>query len=188
MIIVMMSTLTILNAQQETITRLKYKLSIAADEAEKATTLDSLSMFYYINVSQYKAALDMSLKGISMSNEYYMPDYLAALYYNCSWVYFNLGDLVSGLNNAFSGKSFLKDDEDRFYDQALHLNGIIGNIYLVMKKEDSAFHYFSLVASIADTSKELAAKDISDWYWGMYYLSKKDYSKADAFLSKGIAS
>ena len=144
--------------------------------------------FYYINISQYKAALDMSLKGISLSDEYNIPDYLSALYYNCSWVYFNLGDLASGLSNAFTGRSFLKQDKDRFYDQALHLNGIIGDIYLQKGKNDSAFHYFSLVSSIADTSKELAAKDISNWYWGMYYLTKEDYSKADTFLSEGIAS
>jgi two-component system, NtrC family, sensor kinase len=144
--------------------------------------------FYYINTSQYKEALNISLKGINLSEEYHIPNFLSALYYNLAWVYLNLQDNPEALNNAFKGIFFLKDNQDPFYDQTLHLNGIIGNIYLYSDKPDSAYYYFHLVDSIAANSKELAAKDITEWYWGMYYLFKKNYAIADSVLSIGIAS
>ncbi len=144
--------------------------------------------FYYINVTQLKAALDISLKGIALSEEYNIPDYLSALYYNLAWVYHNLNDSKEALLNAHKGIAFLKDNKDKFYDQALHINGIIGNILLDSDKTDSAFLYFKLVDSIASVSREKAAKDIADWYWGMYYVEMENYKVADSVLSEGVAS
>jgi len=144
--------------------------------------------FYYTNVTKQKEALNISLKGISLSDTYNIPDYLSALYYNLAWVYYSLGDYKEGLNSAIKGISFLKDDKDGFYDQALHINGIIGNIYQNSGKPDSAFYYYRKVDSIATNSKELAAKDISHLYWSIYYLFyKKDYAKADSIMANGIA-
>ena len=144
--------------------------------------------FYYINTSQFKAALDISLKGIVLSEEYNIPDYLSALYYNMAWVYYNLNDNNEAMLNANKGIAFLKDSKDKFYDQALHINGIIGNILLDSNKTDSAFILFKRVDSIASASSEKAAKDIANWYWGMYYLKIKNYKVADSVLAEGIAS
>jgi two-component system NtrC family sensor kinase len=144
--------------------------------------------FYYINTSQYKEALDISLKGISLSETNNIPDFLSALYYNLAWVYYNLGDNAEALNNGFKGISFLKKDKDPFYDQNLHINGIIGDAYLNEGKPDSANYYFQLVDSLAASSKEMAAHDISEWYWGLYYLYLKNYAKADSVLAIGIVN
>jgi two-component system NtrC family sensor kinase len=145
--------------------------------------------FYYINTAQYKDALDISLKGISVSETNHIPDYLPTLYYNLVWVYYNLGDYREALINAFIGISFLKYSKDRFYDQALHINGIIGNLYQDSGKPDSAFYYYRKVDSIASSSKELAAKDISAYYWSLYYLYfERDYAKADSIILIGIAN
>ncbi|MEP7266103.1 MAG: ATP-binding protein [Saprospiraceae bacterium] len=142
--------------------------------------------FYYINTTQFKAALDISLKGISLSEEYHIPDYLSALYYNTAWVYYNLNDIKEAMLNAKKGIGSLKDDRDSFYDQALHINGIIGNILLDTGKPDSAFFYFTIVDSMASVSREKAAKDIADWYWSMYYMQRESYKIADSILSVGI--
>ena len=143
--------------------------------------------FYYINISRLKDALDISLKGIKLSQELHITDYLSALYYNLSWVYFNLDDPGSGLKSAFQGIQYLKDNKDHFFDQRLHLLGQIGNFY-IGNSTDSALHYLRQVDSLASISKELAAKDISNYYWGMYYLSNGDHPKADSIFSAGIIS
>jgi two-component system, NtrC family, sensor kinase len=142
--------------------------------------------FYYINISQYKAALDISLKGLNLSDQLNLPDYLSSLYYNRAWVYSNLGDGNEALRSAFKGISHLKDDKDGFYDQPLHLYGILGSTYLYRGKPDSARYYFNKVDSIAARSRELAGRDIADWYRGMYYLFTGDYPKADSSLAAGI--
>ena len=144
--------------------------------------------FYYLNSSQYKAALDISLKGLKLSKQYHIVDCLSALYYNISWVYFNLGDPVSAQKNAFEGMHNIKDSRDPFYDEQLHLLGLIGNMYLNYNKLDSANYYFKLVDSLAPISKELAAKDIAIWYRSIYYLNKEDYPMADSLILQGIAS
>ena len=144
--------------------------------------------FYYLNSSQYKAALNISLKGLKLSKQYHIVDCLSALYYNISWVYFNLGDPVSAQKNAFEGMHNIKDSWDPFYDEQLHLLGLIGNMYLNYNKLDSANYYFKLVDSLAPISKELAAKDIAIWYRSMYYLNKEDYPMADSLILQGIAS
>jgi len=207
LIILILLQVILVNAQQETITRLKYKLSIVTTEEDKSGTLDSLSMyylfftnrqdssftyinqfisyafnlkdkkylilayarmgFYYVNISQYQAALDISLKGIRLSEQYNIADYLSTLYYNNSWVYYSYADTTAAFENAFDGIAALKKNKDQFLDQAVHLNGIIGNIYLDNNKLDSAYYYFDKVSSLANNSKELAAKDISDWYWSI---------------------
>jgi two-component system, NtrC family, sensor kinase len=142
--------------------------------------------FYYINTSQYKAALDISLKGLSLSDQMNLPDYLSSLYYNRAWVYTNLGDGNEALRSALTGITYLKDDKDGFYDQSLHLYGILGSSYLYGGQPDSALYYFKKVDSIAARSKELAARDIADWYRGMYYLFIGNYLKADSSLAAGI--
>ncbi len=144
--------------------------------------------FYYINVSEYKAALDISLRALKLSQEYNIPDFLSALYYNVSWVYFNLDDHVRAFTNARMGKFHLTEDKDRFMDQQLHLDGLIGNIHLSEDKMDSARYYFKQVNLRANVSEELAAKDIAAWYWGMFFLRTAEYPKADSVLSIGIAS
>jgi two-component system, NtrC family, sensor kinase len=144
--------------------------------------------FYYINIAQYKAALDISLKGIKLCEQFHSSEYLSSLYNNIIWVYLNVNDSRSALNAAVLGKSFFATNDDRFLDEPLHFAGLLGNIYLNMDKKDSAFYFFSQMGSLASNSKELAAKDISDWYWGMYYLYTKDYFKTDSFLRVGINS
>ena len=145
--------------------------------------------FYYINIAKIKEALNMSFKGLSLSEQNNIPDYQSALYYDMSWVYFNMGDYTEGLKNAFKGISYLKENKDPFFDQALHLNGIIGDIYMQTGKIDSAEYYFRLVDSIAVSSKELSAKEISAYYWSNYYLYyKRDYNKADSIIHIGITN
>jgi two-component system, NtrC family, sensor kinase len=143
--------------------------------------------FYYINTGQYKESLSMALKGLDLSEQYHIQDYLSALYYDLAWFYLNINDNSECLNNAIKGISFLKAGRDPFFDQALHLYGITGNVYLNKGQTDSAVFYYNKMDSIATGSKELAAKNITYWYWSQYYLFyKKDYKKADSVISDAI--
>jgi two-component system, NtrC family, sensor kinase len=141
--------------------------------------------FYYVNTAHYKAALDISLQGIRIAEEFGIPDYLSSLYYNLAWVYLNVNDYRTALGAAFSGKTNLVYDQDHFLDESLHLSGLAGNVYLGLDKPDSALYYFNEMASEASRSKETAAADIADYYWGMYFLNRKSYPKADSFLVAG---
>jgi two-component system, NtrC family, sensor kinase len=143
--------------------------------------------FYYCNTYQYKAALDISLKALKLSEQYRIPDYLSTIYYNTSIVYFNLGDEETGLKNAYDGVASLPHSRDPFYDQAIHLYGQIGNMHLAHDRTDSAFYYIKRVDSLASFSKELAARDIANWYWSLYYLNRHQYKKADSVITAGIA-
>ena len=144
--------------------------------------------FYYLNTSQYKAAVDISLKGLKLSEQYNIRDYLATFYYTISFVYYNLGDFSSGLRNAFDGINDLKSSTDPFYDQAVHIFGLTGNIYLDGGKPDSSFYFFNRMDSFASVSKELSARDVANWYWSIYYLNSGNYLKADSIIAVGIAS
>ena len=130
----------------------------------------------------------MALKGLDLSEEYHIKDYLSALYYDLTWFYSNMHDYKEALNNAFKGISFLKASRDPFFDQALHLYTLVGNVYVNNGNGDSAVFYFKKMDSIAKVSKEQGAKIIADWDWSLYYLNyKKDYKKADSVISEAIA-
>ncbi len=165
-------------------------VSYAFTQPEKKALILAYSRmgFYYINIAHYKSALDITLQGIKLSEETGITDYLSSLYNNIAWVYLNFNDYHSALAAVLSGKANLPGDRDRFLDEPLHLAGLAGNIYLEMNKPDSAFYYFSQTASLASRSKEMAAKDISGWYWGMFMLQTKNYPKADSFFEVGIHS
>ncbi|MEP7323749.1 MAG: ATP-binding protein [Saprospiraceae bacterium] len=140
--------------------------------------------FYFINTSQFKASLDITMKGINLSEESHIDDHLSALYYNLGWVYTNLQNFDLELKYANAARSQLKKNKDPFFDLEIHVLGQIGSAYLSKGKNDSAFYYFKRVDSLALTSKELAAKEISEWYLGNYYLVMKNHSAADSlFLS-----
>lgn len=65
---------------------------------------------------------------------------------------------------------------------------MLGNFYQNINKPDSAFFYYSKDDSLANMSKELAPKTVSNWYWTQYYLYyKKDYQKADSIINDAIA-
>jgi tetratricopeptide (TPR) repeat protein len=51
--------------------------------------------FYYNNTGRYKESLEMALKGLDLSEQYQIKDYLSPLYYDLAWVYFNLDDKAS---------------------------------------------------------------------------------------------
>jgi two-component system, NtrC family, sensor kinase len=143
--------------------------------------------FYYNNTGQYKESLSMALKGLDLAEQYHIQDYLSALYYDLSWFYLNSNDPKEGLASTLKGIAFLKFNRDPFFDQALHLYGMTGNLYLKINKIDSALFYFNRMDSVSATSTELAAKTISDWYWSQYYLyNKKDYKKTDSICSEAI--
>jgi two-component system, NtrC family, sensor kinase len=143
--------------------------------------------FYYNNTGRYKESLQMALKGLDLSDQYHIKDYLSALYYDLVWVYSNLDDNKEASENAARGISNLAFNKDPFFDQALHLYGILGQVYLNTDKSDSAFFYYKKMDSIAVVSKEFEAKTITYWYWSQYYLFyKKNYQKADSVISIAI--
>jgi two-component system, NtrC family, sensor kinase len=144
--------------------------------------------FYYNNTGQYKESLNMALKGLDLCEQYHIQDYLSALYYDLCWFYLNMGNFKEGLESAQKGIAALKLNRDPFFDQTIHLYGIIGNIYLENNKEDSALYYYNRMDAVAATSSELGANVITYWYWAMYYLyNKKDFKKADSLCSVAIA-
>ncbi|HEY4875583.1 MAG TPA: hypothetical protein VIH86_08435, partial [Puia sp.] len=143
--------------------------------------------FYYNNTGQYKESLNMALIGMDIAEQYHVQDYLSALYYDLSWFYLNSDNSKEALASALKGIAFLKFNRDPFFDQALHLYGLTGNLYLNSGKIDSALFYFHRMDSISAASAELGAKNITDWYWAIYYLYyKKDYKKADSICSAAI--
>ncbi len=145
--------------------------------------------FYYNNTGRYKETLEMALKGLDISEQYHIKDYLSALYYDLAWVYSNLDDYREALDNSLRGIANLKFNKDPFFDQALHLYGIIGQIYLNNNKEDSAIFYYKKMDAVATNSKEFAAETITYWYWSGYYLfNKRNYQKADSVISMAIDS
>ncbi|HEX4373982.1 MAG TPA: ATP-binding protein [Puia sp.] len=143
--------------------------------------------FYYNNTGQYKECLDMTLKGLDLAEKYHIQDYLSALYYDLSWFYLNSDDGKEGLTSILKGIAFLKFNKDPFFDEALHLYGMTGDLYLGIGKMDSALFYLHRMDSISATSTELAAKNITYWYWAIYNLDyKKDYKKTDSICSEAI--
>ncbi len=143
--------------------------------------------FYYNNTGQYKECLSMALKGLDLAEQYHVQDYLSALYYDLSWFYLNSDDFKEGLASVRKGIAFLKFNRDPFFDEALHLYGMTGNYYLHINKTDSALFYFNRMDSISAASTELAAKNITDWHWVIYYLYyKRDYQKTDSLCDEAI--
>ena len=143
--------------------------------------------FYYNNTGQYKESLSMTLKGLDLAEQYHVQDYMSVLYYDLSWFYSNSDNFKEGLKSALTGIAFLKFNKDPFFDQTLHLYGITGEFYLDNNKEDSALFYYHRMDSISAASTELGAKNITYWYWAMYYLYyKNDYQKADSICSEAI--
>ncbi len=143
--------------------------------------------FYYNNTGLYKESLSMALKGLDLAEQYHIQDYLSVLYYDLSWFYLNSDDFKEGLVSVMKGIDFLKFNKDPFFDQALHLYSIAGNLYLNTNRIDSALFYFNRMDSIAAISTELAAKNISYWSWAIYYLYyAKDYQKTDSICSAAI--
>ena len=218
----------ITHAQENSLGKLKYQLSNAASDTEKASALDSLSMyymfytdkydssfyyinqyidyafnlknkkyiilayarlgFYYLNTSQYNAGLAISLKGLQLSEQYSIRDYLSALYYNISFIYYNLNDSALSVKNAFNAVHAFPDNKDPFYDIPLHIYGHLSSIYADGKNADSALYFLHLMDSTVSVSAERAAKDISYYYWVNYYSNFKDYKKEDSVITLGIAS
>ena len=143
--------------------------------------------FYYTNNSLYKECLDVAFKGLELSEQYHVQDYLSVLYYDIGWFYISIGNSKEAVEPALKGISFLPLCKDPFFDETLHLYGMIGNAYLDINKTDSALIYYARVDSVANQSAELGAKVISYYYWSLYYLwNKKDYKKADSVNSAAI--
>ena len=137
--------------------------------------------FYYTNVALFKECLDVTFKGLDLSEKYHVSDYLSALYYDLGWFYISVGNSREALAPALKGVAFLKFSKDPFFDQALHLYGMLGSIYQDMNKPDSMLYYFHKMDSSAAVSTERGARVISDYYWGEYYLwGEKNYQKADS--------
>jgi len=143
--------------------------------------------FYYVCTSQLKAAIEISLKGVKLSESNRIKDYLSALYYNLSWVYSNLNDPGFQLNYAHKAIAYLQDSKDPFMDQPIHVFGILSAGYLFSNKPDSAFYFLEKMRSRLESSKELIAKDVYQWYLGMYYQITKQFAKADSVLAEGLA-
>ena len=144
--------------------------------------------FYYFNTSQLNAGLNISLKGLQLSDQYGINDYLSTLYYNISFIYYNLGDSALSIQNAFKGVQAFGNNKDPFYDIPLHLYGHISSIYADGSNRDTALVYLHRLDSVVTVSKERSARDISYYYWVNFYLEFKDYPKADSVITLGIAS
>ncbi|HEX3385792.1 MAG TPA: ATP-binding protein, partial [Mucilaginibacter sp.] len=143
--------------------------------------------FYYINSGMYKEALSAALKGLDLSEQYNIKDYLSPLYYDLAWSYSNLNVPAEELKASLKGIAYLKQNKDPFFDQALHLYGITGAAYIDNGKPDSAVYYYKKMDSVQAISKERNAKVITAWYWSLYYLyTTRQYPKADSVLAAGI--
>ena len=142
--------------------------------------------FYYTNVGQVKESLSSALKGLDVAEQNHVDEYLSALYYDLAWAYGNLDEQPEALKSAFKGIAALKQNKDPFFDQALHLYGMVGYTYTNMDKLDSAAFYLKKMDALAKISKEYAADGIADWNWSEYYLSFKQYHKADSIAADGI--
>ena len=117
--------------------------------------------FYYFNTSQLNAGLNISLKGLQLSDQYGINDYLSTLYYNISFIYYNLGDSALSIQNAFKGVQAFGNNKDPFYDIPLHLYGHISSIYADGSNRDTALVYLHRLDSVVTVSKERSARDIS---------------------------
>ena len=142
--------------------------------------------FYYTNIGQVKESLSAALKGLDIAEQYHVNEYFSALYYDLAWSYGNLDEPAEALKSAFKGVAALKQNKDPFFDQALHLYGMVGYTYTNMNKLDSALLYLKKMDLLAKTSKEYAADGIADWNWLEYYLSSGQYHKADSVAADGI--
>jgi signal transduction histidine kinase len=157
----------------------------AGDKKHLALAYARLS-FYYTNTGQIKESLSAALKGMDIAQQYHIKEYLSALDYDLAWSYGNLGDEPQALKSAFNGVAALKENKDPFFDQALHLYGMIGFTYSNMNKLDSAAKYLKKMDLLAISSKEHGAIAIADWNWAEYYLSAMQYHKADSINADGI--
>jgi two-component system NtrC family sensor kinase len=142
--------------------------------------------FYYTNIGQVKESLSAALKGLDIAEQYHAGECLSALYYDLAWAYGNLNEETEALNSAFKGVAALKQNKDPFFDQALHLYGMIGFTYTNIDKLDSALFYLKKMEALAKISTEYAANGIADWNWSEYYLSSGQYHKTDSVSADGI--
>ena len=140
---------------------------------------------YFDFTANYKSALAISLKGVKLSQQYNIPYYLSALYYNIAFLYIPFRNFDTELKYAYEGELYLKDSKDPYFDQRVNIFTTIGDAYVEKKIYDSAFYYFKKAHSIALHSKDATAKDVSLWYLGEYYLYIKNYAKADSIFSAG---
>src|SRR5579862_1595447 len=103
--------------------------------------------FYYNNTGQYKESLSTALRGLDLSEQFHIADYLSTTYYDLTWVYRNFYDNAGALKSALTGVSFLKQNKDPFFDQDLHLYGILGDCYILTGHQDSAIYYYKKMDS-----------------------------------------
>ena len=142
--------------------------------------------FYYNNTGQYKECLGAALKGLDLSDKYHVEDYLSALYYDLTWAYNNLGEPREALKSGFKGVAYLKQNKDPFFDQRLHLYGLIAYSYTNLIKNDSAVRYLRKMDTVAATSTERGARVIADWHLALYYLNNtQQYNKTDSLIADG---
>ncbi len=144
--------------------------------------------FYYLNIAELNAGLDISLKGLQLARQNNITDFNATLYYDLSFIYYNLGDSALSMQNALKGEQALLYNKDPFYDIPLHLYGHISSIYADHGNLTPALRYLALLDAAAKISKERAANDISYYYWTNYFFDIDNYTKADSVISLGIAS
>jgi two-component system NtrC family sensor kinase len=148
----------------------------------------ALLSFYYRNVSLNTECLNMTFKGLDLSEEYHVQDYLSALYYDLGWFYISVGNARGALAPALKGIVFLKFNKDPFFDPAVYLYAMVGNIYQGMNKPDSALYYLQKMDSLAAVSTDRGAKVTAYFYWADYYSSyTKDYKKTDSVCYAAIA-
>jgi two-component system NtrC family sensor kinase len=141
---------------------------------------------YFVFTSQYKASLEISLRGIKLSEQYNIPYYLSALYYNIASVYSFFRNFDSELKYVQDGMYYLKNYEDPCIDQHVNILTLLGNVYQEKKMRDSAFYYFSKSHFIALTSKDPTSQDESLCYFVKYYFYSKNFAKADSICFEGI--
>jgi hypothetical protein len=142
--------------------------------------------FYYTCTGQYKESLSAGLKGLDLSEKHHNEDYLSALYYDLTWSYNNLGEPREGLKSGLTGVTYLKQNKDRFFDQRLHLYGLIAYSYTNLDENGFALLYLKKMSGVALTSKERGASVIADWHWALYYLNNtQQYKTTDSLIADG---
>ncbi|HVZ96236.1 MAG TPA: ATP-binding protein [Chitinophagaceae bacterium] len=184
-------------AQNETINRLRNKLSLDLTDTAKCNTLDSLSMHNMFFNHQQDSTLYYCNEYINLA--YPLPDkkYLALAYARISFYYINTGQYKEALNMALKGLNLSEQYNIRDYLSALYYdltwayfnldddkealnNGFKGISFLKVSKDpffDQALHLYALTG---DTYLDIRKPDSA-----LFYYKKMDSTAA---VSKELAA
>ena len=144
-----------------------------------------MGLFLWLT-SRYKSSMEITLKGLKLSQQYNIPYYYSALYYNLCGLDFQISDYKELLKNSKLAYEYLKFSKDQFFDTKAKITSLLGCAFGLNKMYDSAFYYLDKGLILSKASSDLTAFDANCFFSGYINYNLRNYSKADSILNIGM--